>query len=67
MDNSIVDHSAEISYSIIGIYCLVNSNLQEPIRIDSFSAIGDDVIIDAGSEIIASRTRPLSKTLMSRR
>ncbi len=61
MDGVIVDDSTEISDSVIGTYCLINSNSKEPTRIYSFSAIGDDVIIDAGSEIFESKIRPHSK------
>ncbi|MGQ9469404.1 MAG: hypothetical protein ACUVTD_06220 [Nitrososphaerales archaeon] len=66
MDSVIVDDSTEISDSVIGTYCLINSSSQELTRISSFSAIGDDAIIDAVSEIIASRIRPRSKIFKGR-
>ncbi|MCP8307668.1 MAG: NDP-sugar synthase [archaeon] len=66
MDNVIIDDFTEVSDSIIGTYCLINSNSKEPTRISSFSAIGDDAMVDAGSEIIASKIRPHSKILKGR-
>ncbi|MEM1989482.1 MAG: NDP-sugar synthase [Candidatus Bathyarchaeia archaeon] len=58
MDRSFIGDGAEIKDSIVGRYVTVNSNQTERTKISNVSVIADDVLIDAGCEIVSTRIYP---------
>jgi len=58
MDRSIVGDGAEIKNSIVGRHTTVNSNITNKTKIFDVSVIADNVIIDAGSELISTKIYP---------
>jgi len=58
MDRSIIEEGAEIKDSIIGRHVTVLSNLNNPTKIAMNSVIADDVIIDEGSTLLATKVYP---------
>lgn len=58
MDRVIVGDNAEIKDSIVGRHCIINSSQIERTKIHDVSVIADDVIIDAGCEIVSTKIYP---------
>ncbi|MEM3815877.1 MAG: NDP-sugar synthase, partial [Candidatus Bathyarchaeia archaeon] len=58
MDRSFIGDGAEIKDSIVGRHVTVNSNQTERTKISNVSVIADDVLIDAGCEIVSTRIYP---------
>jgi NDP-sugar pyrophosphorylase family protein len=58
MDRSVVGEGAEIKNSVIGRHTVVNSNPTNKTKIFDVSVIADDVIIDAGCELISTKIYP---------
>jgi NDP-sugar pyrophosphorylase family protein len=58
MDRSIVGDGAEIKNSIIGRHTVINSSITNKTKIVDVSVIADDVIIDAGCELISTKIYP---------
>lgn len=58
MDRSIIGDNAEIKNSIIGRHTIINSNFTERTRIHDTSVVADDVIIEAGCELISTKIYP---------
>jgi len=58
MDRVIVGDGAEIQDSIIGRHVVVNSSVNNPTRINSVSVVADDVILDEGCVLSASKVYP---------
>lgn len=58
MDRVIIGDSAEIKDSIVGRHCIINSSQMERTRIHNISVIADDVIIETGCEIVATKIYP---------
>jgi NDP-sugar pyrophosphorylase family protein len=58
MDRAIIGEKAEVIDSIIGRHVTVRSSPQERTKICSISVIGDDVIIDEGCRLEATKIYP---------
>ena len=58
MDRVIVGDGAEIQDSIIGRHVVVNSSVNNPTRINSVSVVADDVVLDEGCVLSASKVYP---------
>jgi NDP-sugar pyrophosphorylase family protein len=58
MDRAIVGDNAEIQDSIIGRHVMVNSNCNRPTRIDTVSVVADDVILEEGCTLRATKVYP---------
>lgn len=58
MDRSIIGEKAEVRDSIIGRHVTVKSSYSNPTRIVSVSVVADDVIIEAGSLLTATKIYP---------
>jgi NDP-sugar pyrophosphorylase family protein len=61
MDRAIIGDNAEVSDSIIGRHVVVNSSCQKPTKITSVSVIGDDVILEEGCSLNATKVYPHQK------
>jgi NDP-sugar pyrophosphorylase family protein len=58
MDRSIIGEEAEVLDSIIGRGTTIRSSQSKPTRISSISVIADDVAIDEGSVLVATKIYP---------
>ena len=58
MDRVIVGDGAEIQDSIIGRHVVVNSSVNNPTRISSVSVVADDVVLDEGCVLSATKVCP---------
>ena len=58
MDRVIIGENAEIYDSIIGRHVVVNSNCHKPTKIVAVSVIADDVILEEGCSLTATKIYP---------
>jgi NDP-sugar pyrophosphorylase family protein len=58
MDRVIVGEKAEIHDSIIGRHIVVNSSSQKPTRITATSVVADDVVLEEGCQLAATKVYP---------
>ncbi len=58
MDRVIIGENAEIYDSIIGRHVVVNSNCHKPTKITAVSVIADDVILEEGCSLTATKIYP---------
>lgn len=58
MDRSIIGENAEIKNSIIGRHTIINSNPTEKTKMLDTSVIADDVIVEAGCELVSTKIYP---------
>ncbi len=58
MDRVIIGDNAEIYDSIIGRHVVVNSSCDKPTRISSVSVIADDVVLEEGCSLTATKVYP---------
>jgi NDP-sugar pyrophosphorylase family protein len=58
MDRVIVGDNAEVHDSIVGRHVLVNSSCQNPTRISAVSVIADDVTLEEGCNLTATKVYP---------
>ena len=58
MDRVIIGENAEIYDSIIGRHVVVNSNCHKPTKITAVSVIADDVILEEGCSLTATKVYP---------
>jgi NDP-sugar pyrophosphorylase family protein len=58
MDRVIVGDNAEVYDSIIGRHVVVNSSCDKPTKITAVSVIADDVILEEGCSLTASKVYP---------
>ncbi|MEM2924350.1 MAG: NDP-sugar synthase [Methanocellales archaeon] len=58
LDRARIGEYAEIQESIIGRHSIVKSSKAKPTKIKAISVLGDDVIVEEGCEIIASKIYP---------
>jgi NDP-sugar pyrophosphorylase family protein len=61
MDKVVIDDYAEVTDSIIGRHVTICSSLQAPTKISDISVIADDVTIEEGSLLSASKIYPHQK------
>lgn len=58
MDRVIVDENAEVHDSIIGRHVTVKSSSHKPTKISAVSVIADDVTLEEGCSLVASKVYP---------
>jgi NDP-sugar pyrophosphorylase family protein len=58
MDRVIIGDAAEVLDSIIGRHVVVNSSQKKPTKITSVSVVADDVVLDEGCSLNASKVYP---------
>jgi NDP-sugar pyrophosphorylase family protein len=58
MDRVIIGDGTEIQESIVGRHSTVKSSLSKPTKINSVSVIADDVTIEAGCQLTATKVYP---------
>ena len=58
MDRVIIGDCAEVHDSIIGRHVVVNSNQRKPTKITAISVVADDVILEEGCSLSASKIYP---------
>jgi NDP-sugar pyrophosphorylase family protein len=58
MDRVIVGEVAEIQDSIIGRHSTIDSRMKKPTKIESVSVTADDVILEAGCKLSATKIYP---------
>lgn len=58
LDRVIIGDNAEIYDSIIGRHVAVNSNPSKPTKVTSVSVVADDVTLDAGCNLVATKVYP---------
>jgi len=58
MDRAIIGENAEVYDSIIGRHVVVNSNCHKPTKITAVSVIADDVTLDEGCSLTATKVYP---------
>jgi NDP-sugar pyrophosphorylase family protein len=58
MDRAIIGENAEVHDSIIGRHVVVNSSCHKPTKITAISVIADDVILEEGCSLTASKVFP---------
>jgi NDP-sugar pyrophosphorylase family protein len=58
MDRAIVGDNAEIYDSIIGRHVVVNSSCNKPTKISGISVVADDVVLEEGCSLTASKVYP---------
>jgi len=58
MDRVIIGDKAQIKESIVGRHVTVSSSSRKPTKIDSLSVIADDVILDQGCTLTATKIYP---------
>ncbi len=63
MDRAIIGENAEVYDSIIGRHVVVNSSCQKPTKITAVSVIGDDVTLEEGCSLSATKVYPHQKIL----
>ena len=61
MDRAIIGENAEIYDSIVGRHVAVNSSCQKPTKITAVSVIADDVTLEEGCSLTASKVYPHQK------
>ncbi len=61
MDRAIISEYAEVTDSIIGRHVAVNSSQKNPTKISAISVVADDVILEEGCTLIASKVYPHQK------
>ena len=55
MDRAIIGEGTEICDSIIGRHVVINSSCSKPTRINSVSVVADDVIVEEGCSLVATK------------
>lgn len=63
MDKVVIGDYAEVTDSIIGRHVTISSSQQAPTKISDVSVIADDVTIDEGSRLSASKVYPHQKVV----
>jgi NDP-sugar pyrophosphorylase family protein len=58
MDRVIIGDNAEIYDSIIGRHVAVNSSCHKPTKITAVSVVADDVILEEGCSLTATKVYP---------
>jgi len=58
LDRVIIGDNAEIYDSIIGRHVAVNSTCSKPTKVTSVSVVADDVTLDAGCNLVATKVYP---------
>ena len=58
MDRVIIGENAEVYESIIGRHVVVNSSQRKPTKITAISVIADDVKLEEGCSLTASKIYP---------
>jgi NDP-sugar pyrophosphorylase family protein len=58
MDRAIVGDNAEIYDSIIGRHVVINSSCNKPTRVSAISVVADDVVLEEGCSLTASKVYP---------
>jgi len=58
MDRAIIGENAEVLESIIGRHVVANSSQRKPTRITAVSVIADDVKLEEGCSLSASKIYP---------
>ncbi len=58
MDRAIVGDNAEIHDSIIGRHVVINSSSAKPTKVTAVSVVADDVILEEGCSLTASKVYP---------
>jgi NDP-sugar pyrophosphorylase family protein len=58
MDRVIIDNNAEVLDSIIGRHVTIHSSRQNPTTIRNVSVIGDDVVVEEGCQLEATKIYP---------
>ena len=61
LDRTIIEDNAVISNSIIGRHVTILSNNKKPTKVNSISVIGDNVVIEEGCNISATKIYPHQK------
>jgi NDP-sugar pyrophosphorylase family protein len=61
MDRAIIGDYAEVNDSIIGRHVVVNSSQKNPTKISDISVVADDVIVEEGCVLSASKVYPHQK------
>ena len=61
MDRAIIGDYAEVNDSIIGRHVAVNSSQKNPTKISDISVVADDVIVEEGCVLSASKVYPHQK------
>ncbi|HUU86392.1 MAG TPA: NDP-sugar synthase [Candidatus Glassbacteria bacterium] len=61
LDRAIIEDNAVISNSIIGRHVTILSNNKKPTKVNSISVIGDNVVIEEGCNISATKIYPHQK------
>jgi NDP-sugar pyrophosphorylase family protein len=61
MDRAIIGDYAEVNDSIIGRHVAVNSCQKSPTKISDISVVADDVIVEEGCVLVASKVYPHQK------
>ena len=61
LDRAIIEDNAVISNSIIGRHVTIHSNNKKPTKVNSISVIGDNVVVEEGCNISATKIYPHQK------
>ena len=61
LDRTIIEDKAVISNSIIGRHVTIHSNNKKPTKVNSISVIGDNVVVEEGCNISATKIYPHQK------
>jgi NDP-sugar pyrophosphorylase family protein len=61
MDRVIIGENAEIYDSIVGRHVVVNSSCHKPTKVTAVSVIADDVTLEEGCSLTASKVYPHQK------
>ena len=61
LDRTIIEDNAVISNSIVGRHVTILSNNKKPTKVNSISVIGDNVVIEEGCNISATKIYPHQK------
>jgi NDP-sugar pyrophosphorylase family protein len=58
MDRVIIGENAEVYDSIVGRHVVVNSSCSKPTKVTAVSVIADDVTLEEGCNLTASKVYP---------
>jgi NDP-sugar pyrophosphorylase family protein len=58
MDRVIIGDKAEVHDSIIGRHVAINSSCSKPTRVTAVSVIADDVVLEEGCSLTATKVYP---------
>jgi len=58
MDRVIIGDKAQIKESIVGRHVTISSSSRRPTKIDSLSVVADDVIVEEGCTLTATKVYP---------